>query len=266
MAFFRHLLKYPFGNRPGQYLLRKQVKLCHWLMGIGSGTDVEDSGEAAVIRKLIRENRRDLVVFDVGANKGQFLNFTVSGLGNRLREIHSFEPAAVTYQTLTQNAPKQDNVRLNHFGLSAAPGTARLFYDKENSGLASLTKRDLSFRNISFEREESITLSTVDAYCAEHYITRINWLKMDVEGHEIDVLRGATDLFARKCVDMVTFEFGGCNIDTRSYLRDFYNFFKAQGMDIYRITPSGYFHPLRRYRETEEQFTTVNYVAYRSEV
>ena len=217
------------------------------LMGIGSGTDVEDSGEAAVIRKLIRENRRDLVVFDVGANKGQFLNFTVSGLGNRLREIHSFEPAAVTYQTLTQNAPKQDNVRLNHFGLSAAPGTARLFYDKENSGLASLTKRDLSFRNISFEREESITLSTV-------------------EGHEIDVLRGATDLFARKCVDMVTFEFGGCNIDTRSYLRDFYNFFKAQGMDIYRITPSGYFHPLRRYRETEEQFTTVNYVAYRSEV
>ncbi|HSI07549.1 MAG TPA: FkbM family methyltransferase [Rariglobus sp.] len=263
MAFFRHLLKHPFGNRPGQYLLSKQVKLCHWLMGIGAGTSVEDSGEVAVIKKLISENRRDLVVLDVGANMGQFLNLTVSRLGDRLREIHSFEPAATTFQTLAQNALKHDGVRLNHLGLSRAAGTAQLYYDKENSGLASLTKRDLAFRNISFERQESIQLSTADAYCAEHGISHVNWLKMDVEGHELDVLHGASALFGRNAVDLVTFEFGGCNIDTRTYLRDFYQFFEAQGMQLYRITPSGYFHPVSRYRETEEQFTTVNYVAFR---
>jgi FkbM family methyltransferase len=263
MAFFRHLLKYPLANRPGQYLLRKQVKLCHWLMGVGSGTDVEDSGEATVIRKLVRQNRRDLVVFDVGANKGQFLNLAVSRLGARLREIHSFEPARTTFSTLQANAPAHPGVKLNPFGLSDRSGSAELFYDKENSGLASLTKRDLSFRKIEFEQKETVRLSSVDEYCGEHGIARVDWLKLDVEGHELDVLRGAAGMFDRQAVDLVTFEFGGCNVDTRTFLRDFYNLFRDRGMTLHRITPGGYLHPIARYRETEEQFTTVNYVAFR---
>jgi hypothetical protein len=52
MAFFRHLLKYPLANRPGQYLLRKQVKVCNWLMGIGAGADVDDSGETALMKRF----------------------------------------------------------------------------------------------------------------------------------------------------------------------------------------------------------------------
>ena len=261
MAFFRHLLKHPLGNRPGQYLLRKQVKLCHWLMGIGAGTSVEDSGEAGVVKRLIGADLRGLVVLDVGANVGQFLNFAVSRLRDRLGEIHSFEPAATTFRTLEQNAPKHPGVRLNHLGLSRSAGSAQLYYDKENSGLASLTKRDLSFRNKSFEKEETVRLTTVDAYCAEKGIQRVHWLKLDVEGHELDVLHGTLALFERQAVDLVTFEFGGCNIDTRTYLRDFYRFFEARGMRLHRITPSGYLHPISRYRETEEQFNTVNYVA-----
>jgi hypothetical protein len=92
MAFFRHLLKYPLANRPGQYLLRKQVKVCNWLMGIGAGADVDDSGETALMKRFAREGKRDLVVFDVGANCGQFLNLAVGRLGNQLRNIHSLSP------------------------------------------------------------------------------------------------------------------------------------------------------------------------------
>lgn len=264
MAIFRQILKHPFGNRAGQLILRKQVKLCHWLMGIGSGTDVEDSGEVSVIHRFIRENRRNLFVFDVGANKGQFLNLVVSHLGSHLGEIHSFEPAHATFEALARNAPKRDGVHLNNFGLSHQPGTAQLFYDKESSGLASLTKRDLSFRNIAFENQETVQLSSVDDYCRANLIEKIDWLKLDVEGHELDVLKGAAEMFSRKAVNLVTFEFGGCNIDTRTYFRDFFNFFREQGMTIHRITPNGHFQPIARYRETEEQFTTVNFVAFRT--
>lgn len=264
MAFFRHLLKYPLANRPGQYLLRKQVKVCNWLMGVGAGGDVGDSGEIAVTKKFVREDRRDLVVFDVGANCGQFLNLAVGRLGERIRSIHSFEPAAATYAALQSAVPKHTGVVLNHLALGATAGQAELYYDAEKSGLASMTKRDLGFRNIAFERHETITLSTLDAYCAEKGVERIDWLKLDVEGHELDVLRGGNAMFARRAVDLVTFEFGGCNIDTRTFLRDFFQFFQAQGMDLYRITPGGYFNPVRRYRETEEQFATANLVAMRS--
>jgi FkbM family methyltransferase len=263
MTILLHILKQPFGTQLGQFILRKQVKICHWLMGIGSGTNVEDSGEASVVNKFIRDNGQNLTVFDVGANKGQFLNMVVSRLGPHLGNIHSFEPASSTYEALKINAPKKDGVFLNNFGLSRETGTAQLFYDRENSGLASLTKRDLSFRKIYFEKQETVFLSSIDDYCHKHEIKKIHWLKIDVEGHELDVLSGAKKMFSIGAVDLVTFEFGGCNIDTRTYFRDFFNFFEEKGMIVYRITPSGYFKPITRYRETEEQFTTVNYVAFR---
>ncbi len=263
MAFFRHLLKYPLANRPGQYLLRKQVKLCHWLMGVGAGAEVDDSGEIALMKRFARTGRRDLIVFDVGANCGQFLSLAVGRLGNQLQSIHSFEPAAATFAALQQARPDHAGVVLNNLALGAAAGQAELYYDAEKSGLASLTKRDLGFRQIEFERHETITVSTLDAYCAGKNISHIDWLKLDVEGHEFDVLRGGSAMFAKNAVGLVTFEFGGCNIDTRIFLRDFHQFFATRNMDLYRITPGGYFSRIARYRETEEQFATANFVALR---
>lgn len=233
-------------------------------MGIGAGGDVGDSGEVAVMKKFAREDRRDLVVFDVGANCGQFLNLAVERLGNRIQKLHSFEPAAATFAALQQAQPRHPGVVLNQLALGAEIGKAELYYDTEKSGLASLTKRDLAFRQIEFERHETITITTLDAYCADKGINRIDWLKLDVEGHELDVLRGGSTMFAKRAVDLVTFEFGGCNIDTRTFLRDFFQFFSTQGMGLYRITPGGHFGRVRRYRETEEQFATANFVAMRS--
>jgi hypothetical protein len=73
-------------------------------------------------------------------------------------------------------------------------------------------------------------------------------------------------MFESGAVKLVTFEFGGCNVDTRTFFRDFFEFFKALGMTIYRITPNGHFHPIRRYRETEEQFSTINYVVFKDAI
>lgn len=55
---------------------------------------------------------------------------------------------------------------------------------------------------------------------------------MAVEGHELDVLAGAEE--ALKSVQLVQFEFGGCNIDTRTYFQDFFYFFQQHGFAIHR--------------------------------
>ena len=68
-------------------------------------------------------------------------------------------------------------------------------------------------------------------------------------------------MFQEKSIDIVTFEFGGGNIDTRTFFRDFYYFFKANSMTLFRITPSGYLFPMRSYKEIDEQFRAVNYLA-----
>jgi len=88
---------------------------------------------------------------------------------------------------------------------------------------------------------------------------------MSVGGHELDVLTGASEMFHKRAIQMVTFEFGGCNIDTRSFFQDFYYFFQDFGMNISRITPSGYLFPIPSYKEILEQFRTTNFVAIRND-
>lgn len=65
---------------------------------------------------------------------------------------------------------------------------------------------------------------------------------------------------------MVTFEFGGANIDSKTYFQDFWYFFKAFGFHLYRITPSGYLVYLRSYEEALEKFLTTNVICSRIEI
>lgn len=89
----------------------------------------------------------------------------------------------------------------------------------------------------------------------------IDLVKIDVEGHELDVLYGGDSLFSQGRVRLVTFEFGGCNIDTRTYVRDFWQFFAARGMrSFHRIMPSNRLFRIERYHEGLEAFRTTTFV------
>jgi len=124
-----------------------------------------------------------------------------------------------------------------------------------------LTKRKLDHFNIDFNESEEVSIDTIDNYCSENAIEHIDLLKLDIEGHELDALSGANDMFAKRAIKNVTFEFGGCNIDTRTFFQDFWYFFSKNEFKLFRITPSGYMHPLKTYKEIYEQFRTINFMA-----
>ncbi|MDE5603588.1 MAG: FkbM family methyltransferase, partial [Helicobacter sp.] len=126
----------------------------------------------------------------------------------------------------------------NNFGLGRTNEERILYYNQKGSGLASLTKRDLEFRNIPFEESEKVQIFTLDTYCKQKSIEHISLLKIDVEGHELDVFAGAKEMFAKRAIDIVTFEFGGCNIDTRTFFKDFWFFFERENMALYRFLPN----------------------------
>ena len=152
--------------------------------------------------------------------------------------------------------------RLNRIGLSSAPGAMSLYYDAPASGLASVYRRSLTHKpDLQPNMSEEIAVSTVGDYCAEHGVEHIDLLKIDAEGHELQILEGAAALIGGGKVDLVLFEFGGCNIDSRTYFQDFFNFFaNYPEASIYRLTPSGYCSPIHEYEETLEQFGVTNYV------
>ena len=83
-------------------------------------------------------------------------------------------------------------------------------------------------------------------------------MNLDVEGHELDVLEGFGKLILK--TKLIQFEFGGCNIDTRTYFQDFWYFFLERNFIIYRITPRGFLR-IRSYKEKYEFFQTTNYIA-----
>lgn len=118
---------------------------------------------------------------DIGANEGQ----TAAAMLRRFpeAEIHSFEPVPATYEIL-EEAVAGTGVRTVNCAVGAAPGTETM-YVGEASGLNSL--------HGSGEAIE-VKVTTLDEYAEDAFQGRIDLLKIDTEGHENPVLRGAEAL------------------------------------------------------------------------
>lgn len=249
-----------------QRFMERLIPYAQSHLGIGSGADVLFSGESAIFKKLQEQPRATsdpLCIFDVGSNQGQFLRLIDQHLKTPY-QVHCFEPSRYPYEILEKVSEGRSDVTLNQFGLGKAAGEFDLFSNGEGSGLASLSKRRLDHFGVDFNLQERIRIETLDSYCSQRDITTIDLLKLDVEGHELDVLNGGARMFAERRVRMVTFEFGGCNIDSRTFFQDFYYFFMSHGMSsIYRILPTGNLQQIKKYAETLEQFRTTNFLVVR---
>jgi len=232
--------------------------------GLGHGGIVARSGEMkAAATALARAGiqARQPVLFDVGGNIGEW-TLAAKQLWPEAR-VHVFEPSASHVERLRSALTGVSDVSINPVALGAQAGEATLYKDADITGLASMTRRDLTHVGLLMELSETIRVETLDAYCASHAIAAIDMLKIDVEGHELDVLKGAVSMLDQRRIAVIQFEFGGCNVDTRTFFRDFYEFFDSRGYAIHIAGPGGRLTPVRRYREFNEQFSTTNYIAVR---
>lgn len=263
MGIYKNLLVRISGNAFMQNLLAKQVRIMKHAMGIGSSGDFNSDGEFAVFDLLKRHSQQPFCVFDVGANKGQFLRHAIDRMAQHDYRIHCFEPGSETFRMLRENTAADERITLNQLALGRESGEAVLHYNEAGAEGASLTRRNLDHYDIHFDHSEMVRVATLDDYCREHGIDRVNLLKLDTEGHELDALAGGREMISAGRVDIILFEFGGCNIDTRRFFRDYWHFFEHTPMELYRLTPTGYLMKIARYHEEHEQFLYSNFVALR---
>ncbi|MAY82991.1 MAG: methyltransferase FkbM [Flavobacteriales bacterium] len=231
-------------------------------MNIGKGSFNDESGEENAIRYINKQfdGVDDLMIFDVGANVGHYSILLNKHIGEKAM-IHAFEPSKRTFDKLQSNVGDLNNIVPHNFGLGNEQSKQTLYTNTEGSGLASVYKRNLDHINIDMNQSEDIVISTLDSFCDENKISHIHFLKLDVEGHELKVLEGAAKMLRSASIDFIQFEFGGCNIDSRTYFQDFYYLLK-DNFNLYRIVKDGLF-PISRYSEMYEAFSTTNYLAER---
>jgi FkbM family methyltransferase len=240
-------------------VLQKVEDVIQQELGKGSGA-WSTAEEATAISKLVKNiDLSQVVVVDAGANLGDWSAEVIALIPNA--QIYAFEPSKIAFGKLSQRFQGEVDVKCFNLALGKSSSKSTLYSDVSGSGLGSLTKRRLDHFDISFNHQEEVTVETLDDFFTKNYPgVKPNVLKMDVEGHELEVLRGA--LKSLETINLVQFEFGGSNIDTRTYFQDFWYFFKGINFDVYRLLPTG---PMliTRYSEQDETFRATNYIALR---
>lgn len=134
-SIIKKVLFFLTGNIFFQKLLERLLLKGQYLMGMGSGSYVSDSGEYAIIKELKELKNKSYCIFDVGAHKGDFTRLTTSYFtDNEPVKVHCFEPLGATFKSLSSNFNDDSRVILNNIGLGKQEGMFDLFYDSEVPG------------------------------------------------------------------------------------------------------------------------------------
>ncbi len=251
-AFIRFFLKKFFLLKLNTKFIRKLEQIFSLYQGKGWGSD---SIEKEIESCLSLLNNKPKIFIDIGANKGLYTKTIISKIPNI--KCHLFEPSAYNVDVLKKVFVKHKTVKINNFALSKINAQSNLYSNFTGSGYASLTKRRLDHFNEEMNIVDPIVVKRFDNYWKEKELI-IDYVKADVEGHELDVLKGFGELIFNS--RLIQFEFGGCNIDTKTYFQDFWYFFLDKDFIIYRITPRGP-ELISQYDEKDEYFVTTNYIA-----
>jgi len=140
-----------------------------------------------------------MTVIDIGANLGLY-SLTIAKLVGKSRRVYAFEPAPSLYCAAARNIQRnggEDTVRLENISLGSKTGTALLHLGGFNSG----NNRIVQSPYASWVR---VSLSRLDDILPD---VRVDWIKMDVQGWEIDVLRGMQETLRRNPSICLYFEF-----------------------------------------------------------
>lgn len=247
------------GKKRYQGLFEKLYRTSIKGMNYGFGDNIYRGGEVGAIKYVASKvgGDRKSVVFDVGANKGTYTKELSRFFPNA--DIYCFEPSKATFKMLESNVGNIQGIHCCNFGFGKETAEVELFSDAEGSGIASLYDRRLGHFGIALESKETISIRRIDDFCNSEQLGQIDFLKLDIEGHELAALEGAGDMLNQKKIRFIQFEFGGCNIDSRTYFQDFW-YLLSPNYNINRIVNDG-LYPIKRYSETLEIFRTINYLA-----
>jgi FkbM family methyltransferase len=223
---------------------------------LGKGVQFGVVHEINTIKKFLKKDIK--IFFDIGSSYGNYTNELLKHFPSS--NYYLFEPGELPYKHLLNKFKDYPNIKVYNYAISNNNSLKLLYYDKKGSSGASLYQRRIEHFNNKFDKFEevkSIQLNTLFKNEFNDDLFKIDFCKIDVEGHEFAILDSFKNNF--KKFKLIQFEFGGTSIDSRTYFQDFWYLLKDD-FDIYRIGPTG---PIliKEYTERDEIMIFANYLA-----
>lgn len=203
-------------------------------MGIMNYGGPKVSGEYSFLKRHL-SHLKDPVVLDVGANIGGYARLVKEVNPGAI--IHAIEPHPSTFEELKAGAGAS-SYHAHNYACSSEPGLLELYDYEQGKGSshASLHKDVIGqihgHQNAASVQVQAVTL---DEFVDQQGIKHIDLLKIDTEGHELNVLEGAQQSIRKGIIDAVHFEFNEMNVVSGAFMRDFEH--ALAGYDLYRMLP-----------------------------
>lgn len=245
-----------------QKLYYKLNKFSFFLMNYWIG--VWNNGEENIFKKIkvFYKNKHIIpVLFDVGANLWQTLLLFEEIFEKAT--IHTFEPNNESYKTISHLKIKNKNIEIikNNFWLSNKIETGILYNPTniEISWHSSLYKENITLFSWESAISQETHLTTLEEYCKSKWCNHIHFLKLDIEGNELNCLLWWIELIKEWKIDFIQFEFNNCAISSRIFFKD-YRFLLKDYYDFYReLSYNHWLYQIENYNIGLETFYATNY-------
>ncbi len=208
-------------------------------LGVLNYQSDEISGEQYLLRTWLPKaiGGPKLLFLDVGANVGYYTGILLQQFPTAF--IHAFEPHPRNYSRLLGNAFPAQRAKCHNIALGESKGSLILYdhADQDGTQHASLYEATFTEFHGRVAATTEVPVETLDEVAAREGITYIDFLKIDTEGHELAVLRGASRLLEESKIGLIQFEFNALHVFSRTFFRDFRNV--LADYNLYRLLPKG---------------------------
>lgn len=171
----------------------EQVGHGQWLLDHGNTSTIEAQAAYDCLK-----DRSNPVIFDIGANIGTFTTWMASAFPRG--KIYCFEPQRLIFQMLCGNLAINNFDNCWVYNMALGQQNTRIeiqepnYYRSEDFGIFSLVEDKVNHKS---GVRTIVDLMTLDDFCEINRVDRLDYIKIDAEGMDLDVLKGANGVLQR---------------------------------------------------------------------
>lgn len=230
ILLFRILSDTKIGRKVNRRILNFSLRT----IGYNNFHDMRVSGEVNFVRTFLTTLKPKLCL-DIGANRGEYSDLI---LRHTRSHVIAFEPLPILHDVLEKNLSKfNGRARIEQLAVSNVNGIGTLSYSEKEMSAASLWEDVNQVNFVSNKREIQVETITLDDFCSRENIPEIDFIKIDTEGFELEVIEGVSKFANNKQVKIIQIEYNIHNLHRGITLMSFAKM--LPGFDVCILRPNG---------------------------